>query len=580
MDFRRSFGGPIFASQEACPRMVPAFSGGLLVATGEPIEQRKARGAFFTPPEITDFVVQWAIRSNTDRVLEPSCGEGEFLVPSGRRLMALGAGLFAGQALTAVEIHRPSARIAQERVREVGLDPEFLDGDFFSFPASGDYDAVVGNPPYIRYQDFSGEARRIALERALEHGVRLTGLASSWAAFLIHASGFLNPEGRLGLVVPAELLAVKYAAEVRRFLLRRFRRVRLVVFEELIFPGVQEEVLLLLAEGTGPSDHFEVFQARDLSDLPSLDGHTWHTYSPVEDGKWIPALLPNKPLETYQSVSSASGFENLLSWGHTYLGAVTGNNRFFALSPSNVKALGLSEEDLLRISPPGSRHLRGLAFQESYWKALGKEGRRVYLFRPEGTGLSKAAREYIEAGEALGVHTGYKCRTRAPWWRVPVVDVPDIFFTYMDRDRPRLVTNRASAYHVNSLYGIRLRPGRIRLGKDLLPLAALNSVTLLGSEMVGRAYGGGLLKLEPNEADRLPVPSYALLREMSEPLRAIRPQLSVALRGGDLTECVRLVDRVVLSTGLGLPFGQVRDLREARQVLFKRRMVRSRARAD
>ena len=83
-------------------------------------------------------------------------------------------------------------------------------------------------------------------------------------------------------------------------LLKRFRRVRLVVFEELIFPGVQEEVVLLLAEGEGPSDHFEVFQARDLGDLPSLDGQAWDTYYPVEDGKWIPALLPNEPLETYR----------------------------------------------------------------------------------------------------------------------------------------------------------------------------------------------------------------------------------------------------------------------------------------
>ncbi len=278
------------------------------MTTGEPLRQRKARGAFFTPPEITDFIVQWAIRSNTDRVLEPSCGDGEFLVPSGRRLMALGAGLFSGQSLTAVEIHRPSARLAQERLREFGLDSEFLYGDFFSFRASGDYDAVVGNPPYVRYQDFSGEARRIALARALEHGVRLTGLASSWAAFLIHAAEFLNPGGRLGLVIPAELLSVKYAAEVRRFLLKRFRRVRLVVFEELIFPGVQEEVVLLLAEGEGPSDHFEVFQARDLGDLSSLDGQAWDTYYPVEDGKWIPALLPNEPLETYRRICSGSGF--------------------------------------------------------------------------------------------------------------------------------------------------------------------------------------------------------------------------------------------------------------------------------
>lgn len=53
----------------------------------------------------------------------------------------------------------------------------------------------------------------------------------------------------MGLVLPAELLSVNYAAEVRRFLLQSFERVDLVLFTERVFPDAQEEVLLLLAEG-------------------------------------------------------------------------------------------------------------------------------------------------------------------------------------------------------------------------------------------------------------------------------------------------------------------------------------------
>ena len=41
---------------------------------------RKARGAYFTPPEITQFIAGWAVRSATDIVLEPSCGEAGFLL--------------------------------------------------------------------------------------------------------------------------------------------------------------------------------------------------------------------------------------------------------------------------------------------------------------------------------------------------------------------------------------------------------------------------------------------------------------------------------------------------------------------
>ena len=72
----------------------------------------------------------------------------------------------------------------------------------------------------------------------------------------------------------------------------------------------------------------------------------------------------------------------------------------------------------------------------------------------------------------------------------------------MNADTPRLCTNRAQAHHLNSVHGVYLTGPLRRLGMDLLPVAALNSMTLLAAETVGRAYGGGMLKLEPREADR------------------------------------------------------------------------------
>ena len=109
------------------------------------------------------------------------------------------------------------------------------------------------------------------MRAALSHGVRLSALASSWAAFTIHASEFLSDSGRLGLVLPAELLSVNYASEVRRFLLGRFAKVRLVLFEQLVFPGVLEDVVLLLAEGRGTATHFERYQTRDAKGLATLN---------------------------------------------------------------------------------------------------------------------------------------------------------------------------------------------------------------------------------------------------------------------------------------------------------------------
>lgn len=543
---------------------------------------RKARGAFFTPEPLATYVTDWAVRSPTDRVLEPSCGEAAFLLAAVERLTALRQSSPQSEpapTLDGVELHETSAAAARELLAAAGVSANITTADFFTVAPEPRYDAVIGNPPYIRYQDFNGAARARSRSAALRAGVPISGLASSWAAFTIHASLFLKPGGRIGLVVPAELLTVNYAAVVRTFLMERFSTVRLVMFTERVFgAGVLEEVVLLLADGYDPTgkhgtDHCELFEVLNAAALSeSAVARTW---KPVRSGdKWTPSLLSSEALKTYTGLTLGNDFTVLESWGDTTLGMVTGNNKYFALSPARVPELKLKTTDLIRLSPPGSRHLRGLNFTDSALAELGRAGSATHLFRPPGA-PSPAALAYIAAGETAGVHTAYKCRVRTPWWRVPLVKPADLLLTYMNADTPRLTTNRAKAHHLNSVHGVYLRPEHKRLGLDMLPLASLNSLTLVGAETVGRAYGGGMLKLEPKEADRLPVPSPELVAAARAALSNIRPQMASHLRGGGLLEAARMVDNILLVGELGMPRSEVRSLRDAHAELTARRVARN-----
>lgn len=544
---------------------------------GDTAALRKARGAFFTPEAVAHYITDWAVRSTSDRILEPSCGEASFLLAAVDRLAALrthDAEQFA--ALDGIELHDASARAARTLLRNAGTDARVKVSDFFCVDPTGSYDVVIGNPPYIRYQEFSGAARARSREAALRAGVGLTNLASSWAAFAVHSALFLKPGGRMGLVLPAELLSVNYAAEVRRFLLASFARVNLVLFTERVFPDAQEEVLLLLADGylKGPTDHASIYQARNAAELPTIAaGRTWTPTRPEE--KWTPSLLSADALNVYTGLLSRGGFTVLESWGDTTLGMVTGNNKYFALSPARVADLGLESTDVLRLSPPGSRHLRGLSFGTAALNELGRNGSATWLFRPAGE-PSAAAWAYIAAGAAAGVDTAYKCRVRKPWWRVPPLAPADLLLTYMNADTPRLSTNAARAAHLNSVHGVYLAAKVRKLGKALLPLASLTSMTLLGAETVGRAYGGGMLKLEPREADRLPVPPAAMVEAASERLTNIRPQVAGLLRGGKLIEASKLIDDVLLVGELGMSRTNVRLLRDAHAELTARRLARGR----
>ena len=174
--------------------------------------------------------------------------------------------------LAGIDIDQEALRQTVELLRVDELTATLVRSSFFDVttdtPESNwlEADAVVGNPPFIRYHGHVGETRAAANRAALAQGVELSGLASAWAACLVHAAHFLRPRGRLGMVLPAELLTVNYAAPVRDWLRRRFGRVALVTFERLQFDALAN-VVLLLAEGEGGTDCVHVAHVLDAHEL-------------------------------------------------------------------------------------------------------------------------------------------------------------------------------------------------------------------------------------------------------------------------------------------------------------------------
>lgn len=535
---------------------------------------RKARGAFFTPPPIARFISSWAIRHPSDRILEPSMGDAEFLVHAVERLQSLGR---SSPEVFGSELHAWSAERGKQRVAERGGTALVDIGDFFAREDPCPFDAVIGNPPYIRFQDFSGEQRTAAQAAALRGGVALTGLASAWAAFTVHATLKLAVGGRLGFVLPAEILTANYAAPVRRFIFDNFGDVELVLFEEKVFGEADTETVLLLASsfGQGATKNAKIRQVRNAASLTSMPPATvWTPEDPAD--RWSGATVNAAASKVLMDSVPAGHFKVLKTWGETTLGIVTGKNSYFAISPEQEIDLALDPAETVPLSPPGSAHLRGLELSDLALAELGRLGKRTRLFRPTGD-MSLGARNYIAAGESAGVHNAYKCRVRKTWWLVPLLEPADLLLTYMNADTVRLVSNTARVHHLNSVHGVYLREEVRSIGMELLPIASLNSVTMLSAEIAGRAYGGGVLKMEPGEADRWLVPSLKAVENSAERLRSIKPQIGGRLRGGKLDEAVKLVDDALLVDVLGFTRSEVHVVREARNELAGRRGNRGRS---
>jgi adenine-specific DNA-methyltransferase len=526
---------------------------------------QKGRGAFFTPVQMAEPMVHWAVRSSSDLVLDGGAGESVFLAAAAERLLALGAQREpACRQIYGVELDELSAKLARKAVASaLGLDqcsPAIKAGSFFNqLPGGGipQVNACIGNPPYIRYQAFSGEARRTALLRAAEGGVKLNGLASSWAPFLVHTCRFLTPEGRLAQVLPAELLQTGYAEPIRDFLVHRFRSVLMVVFDARVFPGALEE---------------EVPDLAALGDVIERRGSRTRSVR-RPSGKWTKYLLQHGELASYETGSQHQGIVRLSEYGRTEIGVVTGANGFFVLDEKSVKGAGLSSEDL-RPAICKAEQVQGLRLTKSDMAGLAQRGQRSLLFYPVQDSPTGKSAAYIRSGEWAGLHHRYKCRTREPWWRVPGLKVPDLFVTYMSNEVPRLVANDARSTSTNTVHGVHLYRDKPLL-RGTLPILFLNSLTLLSAEIEGRSYGGGVLKLEPKECDRLLVPRVEHLpEELLKELQSMARWADKEVRAGNSNLVTERVDQLVLIGALGFSAEQLAAMRSARQRLLSRRRNR------
>lgn len=531
----------------------------------------KMRGGYYTPPQITNYITKWAITKGTETVLEPSCGAGNFINAISKRMDELGlSAKEKSDKVLGIELFNREA----EKARIYGAT--IKTSDFFGFYKKNIrgkklFDVVLGNPPFIRYQNFEKKYRNLAFELSEEVGVKLNRLTNIWIPFLILSTECLNENGKLGMVIPAELFQVDYAAATRKYLTEKFEHLTIITFKKLLFEGTQEEVVILLGEKKSNKKGIEVVELEDASELIceniNLDVQETKELDHSTE-KWVKYYLSAEELNLLRRLENDERLCLTTELFETNVGVVSGQNKFFVMDKKTVEERELHS----KVQPIIGRaeQLAGITFSEKDFEEVANAEKKVFLFVPDNvdfSNLSEAEKKYIQYGEKEQYHKGYKCRIRNRWYIVPQSWKPNAFMLRQINRVPKIVLNKTVATNTDTLHKIRFLDG---VNGEYVVAAFINSFTFAQCEITGRSYGGGVMTFEPGEVRKLRIP-------MKNAEKLDIKFIDKCIRENRIEEALSYSDEILLKQGLGLSENEIFMLKEIWLKLSDRRIDRKMA---
>lgn len=240
-----------------------------------PVGEQHSLGQYFTSVDVVDLILRFSLKHETEKVLDPSCGAGTFLVRAYTQKKLMNEKLNHEEILDTlwgVDIAKFPAHLATINlaIQDLSVDknyPNIAQGDFFDLLVTTEgfellekwrkmkqktvdseereityprrFDCVVGNPPYTRQeeiQEITGEKgyKDKLIEKSLydidkkKKLANISKRAGIYAYFFVHGTKFLKDGGRFGFIVSNSWLDVDYGKGLQELFLRNYKIVTIV----------------------------------------------------------------------------------------------------------------------------------------------------------------------------------------------------------------------------------------------------------------------------------------------------------------------------------------------------------------
>lgn len=543
-----------------------------------PPERRRQMGEYYTPPAITDLITRLTITASGDRVLDPACGSGGFLVSAYHRIRDLlpepnGSHDRILNQLSGVEINRFPAHLttinlAIQDLESYTNEVDIEIADFFRvvqyqrfererasaeggetetglIEQTGDFDAVVANPPYIRNEAIDDkELVREHLESREIDAEYISARSDVYVYFITHATEFIAEDGDLGFITSDRWLDTQYGEDVQKFILDNYSIRAIIKFDRQVFDDalVDSSVLILRRETDEASRNenvakfIRVKQEMEIEAIASIverEEDPNQLYSTDDfrvvtrtqevlhyEDKWNVFFFAPP---VYFDIDAADGVVELDEIADVSYGLKTGANPFFIAHWEDFDELGLEpyvtpclkatgQVDQVLVTEEAAREWGILDIHGLVEEALdigdGDFGEdfeeRVKRWFAEND--HHALVEYIRAGEADKYHERSSLQGKDVWFDLGELERPPLLHTQFTWRTHRVMWNGVGAPATNQfhcIYPVDDVPDRVLCG-------LLNSrVVWLVKELKHRRTGGqGMTRIQTMvyESAAMPIP--------------------------------------------------------------------------
>lgn len=481
-------------------------------------EERNRLGQFSTPFDLASQIVARALRSVPADAgisfLEPASGTGAFFSAlirnTGERRIDSACGC---------EIDPAYGDAAKRIWSPHGFQVNASDFIEFAADASnfGKFTLLCTNPPYVRHHHFSSELKvRLQGMVVQRLGLQPSGLSGLYVYFVLLADALLADDAVATWLLPAEFLYVNYGRVLREYLTSRVSLLSIHHFDpdEVQFDDALVSSCIVTYRKRAPSRDATCEWSYGDYSLPkkTMDVQLSQLRNST---KWTTPHFE----EVDSPETNGPRLKDIVS---VRRGIATGANDFFIVGAEIIDEFDIPRAFLKPILP-SPRYVRDPVIEANADGTPRVDDPRFLIdctLPPEEVKrLHPKLWAYLEQGIAKGLPERYLCAQRGVWYYQEKRAPAPFLASYMGRANGnracpiRFFVNFSSALVTNVFLNLYPSPRLAELLRDnrerMIEFAnMLNALPVDSVLQAGRAYGGGLHKIEPKEL--LEVPLHAI----------------------------------------------------------------------